>query len=58
MANPPTEDSMGLSKLGKNHLLKMKLDLSFLYALYWQYLFNRCMIIKHWVKIMSNYQKR
>ena len=30
--------------------------MSSLYALYWHYLFNRCMIIKHWAKIMSNCQ--
>ena len=37
--------------LANSILLKMKLDLSFLYALYWHYLFNRCMIIKHWAKV-------
>ena len=44
--------------LANSILLKMKLDLSFLYALYWYYLFNRCMIIKHWAKNYCKLPKR
>ena len=49
MANPFTEGSMGQIKFSKQHAFKNK-DLSSLYALYWHFLFNRCMIIKHWAK--------
>ena len=44
--------------LANGILLKMKLDLSFLYALYWHYLFNRFMIIRTYAKNYVKLPKR